>query len=521
MPEENKQNIESLGKKIENLKTNIKSVNEILAKEISEGEKVKNLQEERETVRRIKRTVQELSKAGCLKKDSVDADAREIKVSKVPTKVEKTLVEKMISRTSGGIGAGNGSGTGTKATEMVYSKVLIAICAIVIVICSFGSWIAVDYGFGSQEVASFWKIFKSGTSGGSEETKIIILGLPTLAVGIVYVVLLIRLFQQNTTDAVSVGLCTTILVFVIAFAMKTTWMKQGDLEDLEDLGVKVVLTWRAWVALGLSVLSAIIAQNEKKIDEMAEKSAGQNMGKSLNEEKQQHVENDLKYEERNTEVQSNEKQNSMAFQATASTRAFAGSGGSNEVLKKTEGIVKRIPIISFRPWEELKILSVLLEKGEESTLTLEYICEPNGMDKILNRDFGQEIKLILDVVISFGWEICVIRNAEFIIPKLEKEGKTERVLLEGMESLPLEHILSVKVYAKAFSVAGVPRNMFTGIHAELVQTSSELAEYRASANSKALCIPKTIGSGWLCSGGMYHDENEEKCTKCGIIKAGM
>ena len=516
MPEENKQNIESLGKKIENLKTNIKSVDEILEKEISEGEKVKNLQEEKETVHRIKRTVQELSKAGDLKKDSVDADAREIKVSKVPTKAEKTLVEKMIGKTGSGTGSGISTGVGNRAVngtgtaEIGSSKILIAICAIAIIVCSFGSWIAVDYGFGSQEVASFWKILKNGTD---DKSQIILLGLATLAVGIVYAVLLIRLFQQNTADAASVGLCTTIIVFVIAFAVKATWMKGNDLEDFEDLGVKVVFTWRAWVALGLSVLSAIIAQNEKKIDEKGIPREE----KPHSEQTKQLTQNDLEHAGTNKTIQNPMRQN----QAATSTRVSSDFGGLSELSKKSAGIVKRIPIISFRPWEELKMLSLLLEKGEENTLTLEYICEPNGMGRISGQDFGQEIKLIMDVVISFGWESCVIRNAEFIIPKLEKEGKTESVLLEGMESLPLEHILSVKVYAKAFSITGTARNMFTGIHAELVQTSSELAEYRASVNSKAICIPKEIGLGWMCSCGMYHDENEEKCTKCGSAKAGM
>lgn len=273
-----------------------------------------------------------------------------------------------------------------------------------------------------------------------------------------YIYVIYELYKKGESSFFYGGIFGTIIIFLVFWII--TLSTNSGIDDIySGLSnyVSTELTWKAWVALGLAVASAAIC---------------------------------IKQEEVNKQI----------FGIAVETK---------------EENVRKIPVVNYYPWEEIRFTNAILNKAGQLSISLQYTVPSAWKSNGYIERWNSNIVVTADIILKVFRKSYVIYNTVFDVEWTYVKGTTEKMIIEHY-SLNMNDIDEVRVIIKAIEMPGEKKREVHRVYAVSDMNSAELQRYRRQINCEdAVCREERFETGWRCSCGLIHDEAERRCMNCG------
>ena len=273
-----------------------------------------------------------------------------------------------------------------------------------------------------------------------------------------YIYIIYALYKYKESSLVYPAMFGVIIFFVVLWII--TFSVNSSIDDVySGLSnyINAEMTWEAWVALILSIVSSGIYSGGDRI-------------------------------------------NSQFFGIDNSTQ---------------EAGIRKIPVINYYPWEGIQFTDVIFEKGKEPCFFMQYKLLESWKAKGYSERWSGNIFINADVILKAFRKEYAIFDQVFNLDWERTKGVTQKFEIE-YTTFNINDIDEVKVIIKSIEMPDGKRKSVHKVYAVSDMNSNELERYRELIHYEAaVCREEKLETGWVCPCGQMHTETEKRCMVCG------
>lgn len=461
------QNSRVLEGKIQKVEKKIAEINTYLQSDISKNTSLERSEKRKKCLYGLMQTVRYYQETGRMKKTGFSSNVNEI----------RTIEKKKYKSTENNLNRNINYHRTEKVVKSSLSmiEIVLIFLSVIICFCALGSWFEINgyrvnffkviqnsenaLGYGGELLSDYVLTDAENLINGLKLIVIMVVGIAVLYVGMIY-----QFIKSKASKLVFLG-TGYIGAIIIAFFILTQMINHNIEDSLGWSGIQLSLTSIAWITLILSVLISVIYYHRWEFD----------------------LDGLHKYERKSWEQKSEETQKKV--------RSFS--------------------ITNYYPWINIKLLTLVIEKSEDSAMWMQYVYRDNLTWDDSGLFFNANVDMTVDIIIDVRNEKYVIREEKISISKLVRQGSTEKIYLSSLP-FSVEEVRNVQVFVREIKSGDKAAKKIHDVYVDSGMMAKELETYRKKTQCNALCEERDEKDGWICTCGLLNDYGDDQCFNCGF-----